>query len=157
MKGLYEEWNVLWKMTTMRTKLGTQGFNYSTIPRKRAEFSLIYRRRIILFWNSSNNNKKILVYLPLFFFSQYRACYRRQLSLHLQQRSHPKASDIWDLLLVLTLMTLPKLLLSTLIPSHRSPIDRCSFILMANGRPEESCKWATLEQQTEIRLLEGDK
>lgn len=143
-------------MKTVGTKLGTQGFSDSAVPRKGAESSLIYTRTRILFWNSSNK-KNFLVYLPLFKnFFPYRACYQRQLFLHLRQRCHPKASDIWGLLLVLTLRTLPKLLLSTSIPSHQSPIDKCSFIPMANGRPEESCKWATLEQQTEIRLLEGD-
>lgn len=156
MKGLNREWNALWKMKTVGTKLGTQGFNDSAMPRKGAEFSSIYRRTRILFWNSSNR-KKFLVYLPFFFLCPYRACCQRQLFLHLQQRAHPKASDTWDSLLVLTLRTLPKLLLSTLIPLHQSPIDKCSFILMAKGRPEESCKWATPKQQAEIRLLEGDK
>lgn len=157
MKGLNKGWNALWEMKTVGTKLGTQGFNDSAMPKKGAEFPLIYRRTRILLWNSSNKKKNSWFICHFFFLCPYRAFCQRQLFLHLQQRAHLKASDTWDSLLVLTLRTLPKLLLSTLIPLHQSPIDKCSFILMAKGRPEESCKWATPKQQTETRLLEGDK
>lgn len=155
MKGLNKEWNALWKMKTVGTKLGTQGFNDSALPRKGAEFSLSYRRTRILFWNS--NKKCPGLFATYFSLSQHRACYRRQLFLHLQQRSRPKASDTWGSLPVLTLRTPPTLLLSTLTPSHPSPIDKRSSIPTARGRLEESCKWASLGHQTEIRLLEGDK